>query len=77
MSEQYTYQFGIKAEGRGYDRDGARLERVHETDVLNLMEVFKTRLKVKNGGLALPQEPGLGVVLDDAAVERYSKDGWR
>ena len=47
------------------------------TDVLNLMEVFKTRLKVKNGGLALPQEPGHGVVLDEAAVERFSKDGWR
>ena len=47
------------------------------TDVLNLMEVFKTRLRVKNGGLEIPQEPGLGVVLDDAAVERFSKDGWR
>ena len=47
------------------------------TDVLNLMEVFKTRLRVKDGGLEIPQEPGLGVVLDDAAVERFSKDGWR
>lgn len=47
------------------------------TDVLNLMEVFKTRLRVKDGGLALPQEPGLGVVLDEAAVERFSEDGWR
>lgn len=48
-----------------------------DTDVLNLMEVFRTRLKVKNGGLAVPQEPGLGVVLDDEAVTRYSRDGWR
>jgi L-alanine-DL-glutamate epimerase-like enolase superfamily enzyme len=47
------------------------------TDVLNLMEVFKTRLQVKEGGLALPQEPGLGVALDAVAVERFSKDGWR
>jgi L-alanine-DL-glutamate epimerase-like enolase superfamily enzyme len=47
------------------------------TDVLNLMEVFKTRLRVKDGGLTLPQEPGLGVVLDEAAVERFSQDGWR
>ena len=47
------------------------------TDVLNLMAVFKTRLQVKNGGLALPQDPGLGVVLDEAAVVKYSKDGWR
>jgi L-alanine-DL-glutamate epimerase-like enolase superfamily enzyme len=41
------------------------------------MDVFKTRLKVKNGGLALPQDPGHGVLLDEAKVEGFSKDGWR
>ena len=25
----------------------------------------------------LPQEPGRGIVLDDAALERSSGDGWR
>ena len=48
-----------------------------DTEVLNLMEVFQTRLEVCEAGLAVPQEPGHGVVLDDAAVERYSRDGWR
>ena len=48
-----------------------------DTEVLNLMEVFRTRLQVRDAGLAVPQEPGHGVVLDDAAVERYSRDGWR
>ena len=48
-----------------------------DTEVLNLMEVFQTRLQVRDAGLAVPQEPGHGVVLDDAAVERYSRDGWR
>ena len=48
-----------------------------DTEVLNLMEVFRTRLEIRDAGLALPQEPGHGVVLDDAAVERWSRDGWR
>lgn len=48
-----------------------------DTEVLNLMEIFKTRLEMKGSGLALPQEPGVGVVLDDDAVNRYSHDGWR
>ena len=51
-------------------------------DFMNVTEVLATSVviplqTVKNGGLALPQEPGLGVVLDEAAVERFSKDGWR
>ena len=48
-----------------------------DTEVLNLMEIFKSRIEIKGDGLALPQEPGTGVVLDDEAVERYSRDGWR
>ena len=47
-----------------------------DTEVLNLMEIFKSRLEIKSSGLALPQEPGLGIVLDDAAIDRFSKDGW-
>ena len=41
------------------------------------MEVFRSRLEVRGGALVLPQEPGLGIVLDHAAVERFSRDGWR
>jgi len=48
-----------------------------DTEVLNLMEIFKNRLEIKGSGLALPQEPGIGIVLDDEAVERFSFDGWR
>ena len=48
-----------------------------DTEVLNLMEVFKTRLEIKGSGLALPQEPGLGIALDEAAIDRFSHDGWR
>ena len=52
------------------------VEYFTDTEVLNLMEIFKTRLQVVEGGLKLPQEPGLGVELDEAALEQYSKDGW-
>ena len=53
------------------------VEFFSDTEVLNLMEIFETRLEIKGSGLALPQEPGVGVVLDQAAVDRYSHDGWR
>ncbi|MBM3942989.1 MAG: mandelate racemase/muconate lactonizing enzyme family protein [SAR202 cluster bacterium] len=33
--------------------------------------IFKTRLKLENGELLAPQGPGLGVELDEAAVEQY------
>jgi L-alanine-DL-glutamate epimerase-like enolase superfamily enzyme len=45
-----------------------------DTEVLNIMELFKTRLEIRGSGLALPQEPGLGIVLDDEAVERFTAD---
>ena len=47
-----------------------------DTEVLNIMELFATKLRFEDGNLLLPQEPGLGITLDDAAVERYSPDGW-
>jgi NTP pyrophosphatase (non-canonical NTP hydrolase) len=48
-TEQYTYEFGIRANGRGYERDGRRLERVHETDVLNLMAKEVKACNVEKG----------------------------
>ena len=33
--------------------------------------IFKTRLKLEDGHLLAPQGPGLGVELDEAAVEQY------
>ena len=57
--------------------NATHVEFFTDTEVLNLMEVFKTRLQIKGNGLAIPQEPGIGVVLDEEAVECYSHDGWR
>ena len=52
------------------------VEYFTDFSVINLGRLFSTSLEVKPGGLALPQRPGLGVELDEAAVNRYSIDGW-
>ena len=52
------------------------VEYFTDFSVLNLGMLFATRLEVREGGLALPRRPGLGIELDDAAVKRYSVDGW-
>ena len=52
------------------------VEYFTDFNVLNIGVLFATALEVVPGGLALPQRPGLGVELDEAAVERYSVDGW-
>ena len=44
--------------------------------VLNLGMLFSTGLEVVPGGLKLPQTPGLGIELDEQAVNRYAVDGW-
>ena len=44
--------------------------------VLNIGRLFSTAPEVRPGGLALPEEPGLGVELDKEAVGRWSADGW-
>ena len=52
------------------------VEYFTDFNVLNLGTLFSTRLEVKQGGLALPLEPGLGVDLDEKAVKRYAVDDW-
>lgn len=47
-----------------------------DTEVLNIMEIFKNRLRIKGDGLELPQEPGIGVEIDEVALERFARDGW-
>jgi L-alanine-DL-glutamate epimerase-like enolase superfamily enzyme len=52
------------------------VEYFPDFSVLNLGLLFSTRLEVRPGGLALPSRPGLGVELDEDAVQRCSVDGW-
>ncbi len=52
------------------------LEYFTDFSVINVGRLFRTGLEVKPGGISLPDEPGLGIELDEAAVKRYSLDGW-
>jgi L-alanine-DL-glutamate epimerase-like enolase superfamily enzyme len=42
-----------------------------EEDIYNLERVFAERLRPKDGMIPLPQRPGLGIVVDRAALDRY------
>ena len=44
--------------------------------VLNIGRLFSTSPEVRPGGLALPEAPGLGVELDEQAIDRWSLDEW-
>lgn len=52
------------------------VEYFPDHSVLNIGRLFASTLATRPGALALPQTPGLGVELDEAAVGRYSVDGW-
>ena len=42
-----------------------------EEDIYNFERILAERLRPKDGSIAIPQRPGVGLVLDDRAVERY------
>jgi len=52
------------------------VEYFPDTSILNFMRLLKSSLEVADGRLVLPKEPGLGIELDDEAVDRYSVDTW-
>ena len=52
------------------------VEYFTDTTILNIKRVFSTELEIKKGELVLPQRPGLGIELNNKAVEKYSVDGW-
>ncbi len=52
------------------------VEYFTDFSIINLGQLFATRLEVRSGDLVLPDRPGLGVELDEAMVKRFSVDGW-
>ena len=52
------------------------VEYFPDTSVLNFMRLLKSSLQVSDGRLVLPNGPGLGIELDEEAVERFSVGGW-
>ena len=47
-----------------------------DTEVLNFMRLLKSSLKVRDGGLVLPDGEGLCLEWDEEAIRRWSSDGW-
>jgi len=56
--------------------NGIWIEVFPDTRILNVMRLFRTSLQVRNGYTAVPQTPGLGIELDDAAVDSFAADAW-
>ena len=43
-----------------------------DQDIVNVERIFAERLQPRDGQLAIPDRPGHGIVLDEAAVERFA-----
>ncbi len=53
------------------------VELFPDTSVLNIMTCFNSQLEIKQGGLVLPTQPGVGIEWDWQAVDKYVLDGWK
>jgi len=47
-----------------------------DLSVLNLGNVLHNPIRASNGTLPVPQEPGIGVIFDEAALDRFAADAW-
>jgi L-alanine-DL-glutamate epimerase-like enolase superfamily enzyme len=57
--------------------DNARwIEYFTSTDILNIGLLLRSHLRVEDGEALLPSEPGLGIAVDDEALQRYATDAW-
>lgn len=56
--------------------NGTWIEHFPDTRILNVTKLFTRSLDVRDGHALVPPEPGHGVELDDAALDRYADDGW-
>lgn len=56
--------------------NGMWVEYFTDTTILNVMELFASRLQVDDGYIKVPETPGHGIVLDEQAVDRWAVDEW-
>jgi L-alanine-DL-glutamate epimerase-like enolase superfamily enzyme len=56
--------------------NGQFVEYFPDEKVFNFREIIDRQLTVRNGGLALTTEPGLGYQFDEKAIARYQSDAW-
>jgi L-alanine-DL-glutamate epimerase-like enolase superfamily enzyme len=53
------------------------VEYFPDLSVLNLDLVLQNPIKASGGTLPLPQEPGIGVIFDEVALDRFAVDDWQ
>jgi L-alanine-DL-glutamate epimerase-like enolase superfamily enzyme len=56
--------------------NGRWIEVFPDTRILNVMKLFRTSLQTRDGYTSIPKAPGLGIDLDDAAVDSFAADAW-
>lgn len=56
--------------------NGIWIEFFTDTRILNVMQLFERSLEVRDGFAAVPQEPGHGIALREAEVDRLALDAW-
>jgi L-alanine-DL-glutamate epimerase-like enolase superfamily enzyme len=57
--------------------NGQFVEYFPDTKIFNFCDIIDRQLQVRDGGLALPSEPGLGYSFDEKAIARYQSDAWQ
>jgi L-alanine-DL-glutamate epimerase-like enolase superfamily enzyme len=57
--------------------NGQFVEYFPDTKIFNFCDIIDRQLQVRDGGLALPAEPGLGYRFDEQAIARYQADTWK
>ncbi len=57
--------------------NGQFVEFFPDNKVFNFRDIIDRQLEVRNGGLVLPTEPGLGYQFDEAALSRFEADNWQ
>jgi L-alanine-DL-glutamate epimerase-like enolase superfamily enzyme len=57
--------------------NGQFVEYFPDGKVFNFCDIIDRQLKVRDGGLVLPSEPGLGYLFDEKAIARFQADGWK
>jgi L-alanine-DL-glutamate epimerase-like enolase superfamily enzyme len=57
--------------------NGQFVEYFPDTKVFNFGEIIDRQLEVRDGGLVLPTEPGLGYQFDEKAIARLESEEWK
>ncbi len=56
--------------------NGQFIEFFPDSKVFNFREIIDRQLEVRDGGVVLPSEPGLGYRFDEKAIVRFQADAW-